>query len=102
MNYDQKNWELLDLQLKNAHQVIHPINRAYLIDDAFSLAGAEILPYTTAFSLIEYLPNEEHYVPWSSAFRSLNYIGRMFSHTKNHGKYKVIDTNLILDLSQLE
>lgn len=89
VNYDQKNWELLEAQLKNDHEVIHPINRAYLIDDAFALAATEILPYTTAFNLIGYLPNEKHYVPWSSALKVLNYIGRMFSYTENHGRYKV-------------
>lgn len=89
VNYDERNWGLLDLQLKTDHQVIHPINRAYLIDDAFALAAAEILPYPTAFNLIEYLSNEDHHVPWTSAFRALNYIGRMFSYTKDHGRYKV-------------
>jgi aminopeptidase N len=89
VNYDERNWKLLDLQLKTDHQVIHPINRAYLIDDSFALAAAEILPYTTAFSLIEYLPKENHHVPWSSAIKALNYIGRMFSYTKNYGRYKV-------------
>lgn len=96
VNYDQRNWELLELQLKNDHEVIHPINRAYLIDDAFSFAAAEILPYTTAFRLIEYLPNEKHHVPWASAFKVLNYIGRMFSLTKNHGRYKVFYSSLFI------
>jgi aminopeptidase N len=95
VNYDERNWKLLDLQLKTDHQVIHPINRAYLIDDSFALAAAEILPYTTAFNLIEYLPNENHHVPWSSAIKALNYIGRMFSYTKNHGRYKVFPISVV-------
>lgn len=96
VNYDERNWGLLDLQLKTDHQVIHPINRAYLIDDAFALAAAEILPYPTAFNLIEYLPNEDHHVPWTSAFRALNYIGRMFSYTKDHGRYKAFMRSLVV------
>ncbi len=79
----------MDEQLKTDHNVIHPINRAYLIDDIFALAATKTVSYATAFSLIEYLSKEEHYVPWSSALRSLAYIGRMFSHTAHHNRYKV-------------
>lgn len=89
VNYDADNWALIDRQLKEDHSVIHPINRATLIDDAFALAGSGVLPYNSAFSLIEYLSKEDHHVPWSSALRSLFYIGRMFSYTKNHGRYQV-------------
>lgn len=69
--------------------MIHPINRAHLISDAFALAATQTISYLTAFNLIGYLPEEEHYVPWSSALRSLAYIGRMFSFTANYGRYKV-------------
>ena len=89
VNYDQQNWQLLQQQLKMDHRIIDPINRAHLIDDAFALAAIKTLPYTLPFDLIRYLQNEQHYVPWSSALRSLSYIGRMFSFTKNHGRYKV-------------
>ena len=93
VNYDQTNWNLIELQLKSNHGIIHPINRAHLIDDAFALAAVELLPYTTAFNLIEYLPNEDNYVPWSSAFKVLSYIGRMFSYTVKYGSYKVTRTS---------
>lgn len=90
VNYDAQNWALIDKQLKEDHSAIHPINRATLIDDAFALAGSAVLPYTTVFSLIDYLSTEDHYVPWSSALRKFSYIGRMFSYTKNYGRFKVI------------
>lgn len=89
VNYDERNWELLISQLKEDHEVIHVINRAHLVDDAFALAATRTLPYSTAFDLIEYLAKEKHYVPWASALRSLSYIGRMFSYTPHHGRYKV-------------
>ena len=91
VNYDLKNWQLLQQRLKSDHRIIDPINRAQLIDDAFVLAATKTIPYTLAFDLIRYLPKEEHYVPWASALRSLTYIGRMFSFTPNHGRFKVFN-----------
>ena len=96
VNYDQQNWRLLITQLKNDHEGIHVINRAHLIDDAFALAANRTLSYPTAFDLIEYLGKEDHYVPWSSALRSLAYIGRMFSYTAHYGRYKVTPNLFLL------
>lgn len=90
VNYDDRNWDLLRKQLLDNHKVIHVINRAHLIDDAFALSGIKKLPYTTALGLIEYLSQEMHSVPWDSALRSLSYIGSMFSSTPHLGQYKVI------------
>ena len=96
VNYDRRNWGLLEIQLKGDHRIIDQINWwAHLIDDAFALAATKTLPYTLPFDLIRYLQNEQHNVPWTSALRSLSYIGRVFSFTMNYGRYKVqVTTNL--------
>ena len=89
VNYDERNWKLITDQLRSNHRAIHVINRAHLIDDAFALASNQIIPYTTPFSLIEYLVKEEEYVPWASAIQALTYVGRMFSSTPYYGRYRV-------------
>jgi aminopeptidase N len=38
VNYDDDNWNALLRQLRTDHTVIHPINRAQIINDAWNLA----------------------------------------------------------------
>ena len=90
VNYDERNWQLLSGQLLSDHQVIHVLNRAHLISDAFALAAVNTVPYTTPFDLIRYLQKEDHHVPWQSALTALGYVGRMFVHTPHYGRYQVI------------
>lgn len=102
VNYDLHNWKLLTNQLKTNHSVIDVINRAHLIDDCFTIAAtsnssrssgdessSQNVDYGTAFRLIEYLTNEDDYIPWSTALKVLNDIGRMFCGTPDHGRFKV-------------
>ena len=53
--YDDQNWRLLSRQLVLNHTVIPQVTRAQLIDDAFTLALAELLDYQVVLELIEYL-----------------------------------------------
>ncbi|XP_029033388.2 aminopeptidase N-like isoform X2 [Osmia bicornis bicornis] len=89
VNYDEENWKKLDSYLKtNDYVNIPPINRAQLIDDAFSLAQADYLDYTTALSLTNYLTKEVDYVPWSSAIRNLNFLNNMMRNSKHYNTFK--------------
>ena len=38
VNYDTQNWAALATALNQSHEVIHLLNRAQIIDDAFNLA----------------------------------------------------------------
>jgi len=40
VNYDDHNWNLIIQQLKKDHQVISPVNRGQIVDDAMNLARA--------------------------------------------------------------
>ncbi|XP_041930194.1 aminopeptidase N-like [Alosa sapidissima] len=85
VNYDQQNWERLFAQLSSDHQVIPIINRAQIIDDAFSLVKARILNTTMALQTTKYLVQEREYMPWEAASRSLNYFFQMFDRTEVYG-----------------
>lgn len=74
VNYDQKNWKLILLQLIIMPCKIHELNRAQIIDDVYHLAKAGLLPYYYYISLLEYLLMEDHVTPWNVATKGLSSI----------------------------
>uniref|UniRef100_A0A671SSU1 Uncharacterized protein n=1 Tax=Sinocyclocheilus anshuiensis TaxID=1608454 RepID=A0A671SSU1_9TELE len=56
------NWERLLNQLTENHEVIPVINRAQIVDDAFKLARAKIIPVTLALRTTKYLSEEREYM----------------------------------------
>ncbi|XP_067293180.1 aminopeptidase N [Pseudorasbora parva] len=81
VNYDTENWERLLNQLTENHEVIPVINRAQIVDDAFNLARAKIIPVTLALRTTKYLFKEREYMPWQSALNNLDYFYLMFTQT---------------------
>ncbi|RZF34615.1 hypothetical protein LSTR_LSTR008640 [Laodelphax striatellus] len=69
VNYDPHTWNLLIDDMVNCEfPDIHPLNRAQLLDDAFTLASAGYLNYATALNLSRYLAHETDIIPWTTAF----------------------------------
>uniref|UniRef100_A0A673I072 Aminopeptidase n=1 Tax=Sinocyclocheilus rhinocerous TaxID=307959 RepID=A0A673I072_9TELE len=81
VNYDTENWERLLNQLTENHEVVPVINRAQIVDDAFNLARAKIIPVTLALKTTKYLSEEREYMPWQSALNNLDYFYLMFTQT---------------------
>ncbi|KAH8298427.1 hypothetical protein KR044_002485, partial [Drosophila immigrans] len=75
VNYDQKNWRMIIQALNSTEHFgdIHVLNRAQLMDDLMALAWMNLQSYELAFSMLEYLPHEHHYVPWK---RILEVLGK--------------------------
>lgn len=91
VNYDTDNWNALIKQLNEAHDEIHVLNRAQLIDDAFNLARAGHLDYSVPLSLSKYLKKENNATPWYSAINSFSYIiERMFRSKEGFENIKVV------------
>ncbi|XP_062404144.1 aminopeptidase N-like isoform X1 [Sardina pilchardus] len=82
VNYDTANWDKLLNQLRTDHQVIPVINRAQLVDDAFNLARAKIIPMSAALNTTRYLITEREYMPWQTALNNLDYLYLMFGGTE--------------------
>uniref|UniRef100_A0AAY4EEY7 Aminopeptidase n=1 Tax=Denticeps clupeoides TaxID=299321 RepID=A0AAY4EEY7_9TELE len=78
VNYDSENWDRLLNQLNTDHKVLPVINRAQLIDDAFNLARANIIPISLALNTTRYLHQETGYIPWKSALNNFDYLYLMF------------------------
>jgi len=88
VNYDISMWQQLAQVLKENHEVLSAPDRSSLIDDAFSLAAAEQLPYTVALDLASYLEKETHFIPWRSAVRHFFRLDDLLMTTKAYPLYR--------------
>ncbi|CAL8324484.1 unnamed protein product [Lota lota] len=84
VNYDLNNWRLLTQQLQTNHQIISVGNRAGLIDDAFNLARAGLLPQDIPLQMIGYLPSEHSFLPWHAASRVLYQLDKLLDRTDHY------------------
>lgn len=74
MNYDQKNWELLNAALKSK-TINNPITKAQLIDDAFNLAKAGQLNYSYALGLTTcVIDGEDARIVWELLLDNLYFL----------------------------
>lgn len=92
--YDATNYGLIRNQLVADHERISDNNRAQLLDDAFTLALNEMIPYLAALDLTLYLKNERDYVPWHAVLSELNYIDIMLYNFAEFPNWKVRDPRL--------
>ncbi|XP_076081152.1 glutamyl aminopeptidase-like [Mytilus galloprovincialis] len=81
VNYPEDNWVKLIDQLKTDHTVIHPVNRAQLINDAWSLAKSGDLSMKIALQTLEYLSMEDSNFPFDTAGKELTYVRNMLEST---------------------
>ncbi|XP_071121788.1 aminopeptidase N-like isoform X1 [Mytilus edulis] len=81
VNYPEDNWVKLIDQLKTDHTVIHPVNRAQIINDAWSLAKSGDLSKKIALQTLEYLSMEDSYFPFYAALTEITYVRNMLERT---------------------
>ncbi|KAJ3595999.1 hypothetical protein NHX12_002408 [Muraenolepis orangiensis] len=93
VNYDCGNWDKLLAQL-----VIPVINRAQLVDDAFNLARANLVPSTRALQTTVYLSAERQYIPWQSALDNMQYFYLMLDRTEVYGPMQDYMRSLVTPL----
>ncbi|CAH0714298.1 unnamed protein product, partial [Brenthis ino] len=67
VNYPEGMWQELTEQLKNNTAQLTISDRSNLLDDAFALAEAKVIPYEIALNLSTYLIVENDFVPWETA-----------------------------------
>ena len=101
VNYDDDNWKLLSDYLNTKdYKNISALNRAQLIDDALNLARTSRLNFTTALSLTTYLTQETDYIPWTTAFRNLNFVHSMMQSSKNYEIFKLYVRYILKQLTK--
>ncbi|VDI46482.1 Hypothetical predicted protein [Mytilus galloprovincialis] len=69
-------------------QVIHVVNRAALIGDAWAFNKAGILDIKTALHTLDYLNSETEYIPWGAVVKELAYLDRMLVSTPVCGNFE--------------
>uniref|UniRef100_A0A3P9Q6B5 Aminopeptidase n=1 Tax=Poecilia reticulata TaxID=8081 RepID=A0A3P9Q6B5_POERE len=100
VNYDDGNWDKLLTTLSNNHEDIPKINRAQLVDDAFNLARAKIIPTVRALKTTLYLKNERDYMAWKSALDNLDFFLLMFDRSEVYGIMQEYLRNQVTPLFQ--
>lgn len=89
IKYDRRNYKLI-VQALNGDQFknINTINRAQLIDDAMDLAWTGEQDYGIALAMINYLKQEDEYIPWKSALDNLRLVNRLLIRSPLYGVFK--------------
>jgi aminopeptidase N len=73
VNYEEDIWiAIINVLNSDNYRNIHVMNRAQLIDDAFSLAKGGYIDYSIAFDILKYLVREDDFFPWYTGYRHLN------------------------------
>ncbi|XP_034031432.1 aminopeptidase N-like [Thalassophryne amazonica] len=85
VNYDLENWNRLFTHLERDPQSIPMVNRWQVIDDAFGLADAKMVPLTLALNSTRFLKKEMSHLPWLTAVTKLDYIMVMFDRSEVYG-----------------
>uniref|UniRef100_A0A336M823 CSON013169 protein n=1 Tax=Culicoides sonorensis TaxID=179676 RepID=A0A336M823_CULSO len=86
--YDESNYDLLlDLLMQN-HTIIHPLNRAQLIDDLGSFTRNGYIDYSVFFSFLKYLEFESDYIVWSVVNKHINYLYHKLRSSEAFGRYE--------------
>lgn len=97
VNYDERNWRMLQQQLQTDHKLISTANRAQLLDDSLQLSKQGSLNYSVSLNLTKYLKmKERHHVPWASAMHNLNDVALILTSTGSYGIFRVLLVHKIL------
>ena len=72
--------------------MMEDLDKANLIDDAFSLAKSGYLPYNVPLSFITYFPVglEKDYLSWSTMLMNMRNLDRKLVGTSVYDKFQVI------------
>lgn len=94
--YPYSNYRALAAQLKSpAYDVIHTLNRAQLLDDAYEFVRTGARPIDILLNFMPYLWRETEYAPWKSIAPVLTWLHDLLAtNTEYHRKYLRIGANL--------
>ena len=89
IKYDRRNYKLI-VRTLNSDQFkkIDIINRAQLIDDAMDLAWTGEQDYGIALAMINYLKQEDEYIPWKATLDNLRLVNRLLIRSPLYGVFK--------------
>jgi len=95
VQYPRNIWEALSKQLNVDHNVFSAVDRAQLLDDAFSLFKAGLLDETIPLTMLGYLTKEKSLVPWEVALSHLSHLNLLFRESNFRELLKKFTRNLL-------
>jgi glutamyl aminopeptidase len=95
VKYEQSMWQSLNKALETNIDTMSVLDRAHLLNDAFSLAEAIQVPYSTALTMTKYLKQETHFVPWDVASSKLKNIRSLLYYTEHYQKFREYVVDLV-------
>lgn len=95
VNYEPEMWQSISNALKLDPTVFSVLDRAHLLNDVFSLAQAEEVPYETALQMTEYLSKENSFVPWDAVATKLKNIRNLLYNTEFYKQFLAYVNNLV-------
>ena len=69
VKYDPASFQFLSDLLATSPQVLPPLTRGHIINDAFELARTAHYSYAQVLDLSLFLANEDDYIPFAAATR---------------------------------
>lgn len=101
INYDEENWKAIGRELKTKDfGNIHVLNRAQIVDDLFNLARSGHLTYDFIFSIINYIRDETHFLPWLSFFNGLSHLEQRVVEEPFKTRFKAFINNLLESITK--
>ena len=100
VQYPLDIWEALTRQLKEKHTVFSAVDRAQLMDDAFSLVRAGQLEPEVGLNMMTYLVKETSLVPWQIALSHLSSWTELLQESSVRNNLKKFTLSLIDNIYQ--
>ncbi|XP_049276571.1 glutamyl aminopeptidase isoform X1 [Anopheles funestus] len=100
VNYPVEMWEQFGEALLRNVDTFTIGDRTGLLNDAFALADATLLPYNHALDLTRYLSNESEYVPWSAIASKLKTIRNLLYNYNSYDDITRYTRTLVSEVVQ--
>ena len=97
VNYPAEEWLALAATLADRPDSLGPMDRACLLNDAFSLAESGLLSYEVPLTMTAYLSKESHLVPWETVYTKLVTIGKLLENTSISTQFRKYIIELVTD-----
>lgn len=96
VDYTDDLWKLIIDELHDGnHNLIHYINRAQLLEDAFKWAELYSRTYDNVIGLISYMHKETEYLPWSVFNKHIGNINLYLSGSPQYEEFRVSFTSIL-------
>lgn len=79
---------IIDVLYSEDYNLIHVVNRAQIIDDAFQLAYMNKISWSVPFKIAFYLRKETAHLPWKAFVRGINNLWESIRHFENNELFK--------------